>query len=50
MILPILLYDIHLRATCTTTSSIRGVQISIYLVINTTDSLWQSIAVLKMYQ
>ena len=33
------MYDTHLRATHTTTSSIRGVQIPIYLVSNTTDSL-----------
>ena len=39
MILSIPLYDIHLRATHTTTSSIGGVQISIYLVSSTTDSL-----------
>ena len=35
----ILLYDIHLRATHMTTSSIGGVQIPIYLVSSTTDSL-----------
>ena len=40
MILFILLYDTHLRATHTTTSSIGGVQIPIYLVSSTTDSLW----------
>ena len=39
MILPELLYDMHLRATHTTTSSIRGVQIPIYLVSNAMDSL-----------
>ena len=39
MILPALLYDIHLRATHMTTSSIGGVQIPIYLVSSTTDSL-----------
>ena len=33
------MYDIYLRATHTTTSSIGGVQISIYLVSSTTDSL-----------
>ena len=33
------LYDTHLQATHTTTSSIGGVQIPIYLVSNTTDSL-----------
>ena len=32
-------YDTYLRATHTTTSSIGGVQIPIYLVSNTTDSL-----------
>ena len=45
-----LMYDTHLRATHTTTSSIRGVQIPIYLVSDATDSLQQSVAVLKMYQ
>ena len=45
-----LMYDTHLRATDTTTSSIRGVQIPIYLVSNTTDSLQRSVAVLKLYQ
>ena len=39
-ILPIPMYDTHLRATHTTTSSTRGVQIPIYLVSSTTDSLW----------
>ena len=39
MILPALLYNTHLRATHTTTSSIGGVQIPIYLVSSTTDSL-----------
>ena len=39
MILPALLYDTHLRATHMTTSSIGGVQIPIYLVSSTTDSL-----------
>ena len=34
-----LMYDIHLRATHTTTSSIGGVQIPIYLVSSATDSL-----------
>ena len=34
-----LMYDTYLRATHTTTSSIGGVQIPIYLVSNTTDSL-----------
>ena len=34
-----LMYDTHLRATHTTTSSIGGVQITIYLVSNATDSL-----------
>ena len=34
-----LMYDTHLRATHMTTSSIGGVQIPIYLVSNTTDSL-----------
>ena len=33
------MYDTHLQATHTTTSSIGGVQIPIYLVSNTTDSL-----------
>ena len=33
------MYDTHLRATHTTTSSIGGVQIPIYLVSNATDSL-----------
>ena len=37
--LPPVLYDTHLRATHTTTSSISGVQIPIYLVSNATDSL-----------
>ena len=50
MILPALLYDIHLRATHMTTSSIGGVQIPIYLVSSTTDSLQQSVVVLKLYQ
>ena len=45
-----LVYDTHLRATHTTTSSIGGVQISIYLVNDATDSLQQSVAVLKLYQ
>ena len=44
------MYDTHLRATHTTTSSTRGVQIPIYLVSSTTDSLWQSTVVLKLYQ
>ena len=44
------MYDTHLRATHTTTSSIRGVQIPIYLVSDTTDSLQRSVAVLKLYQ
>ena len=39
MILPIPLNDTHLGATHMTTSSIRGVQISIYLVSSATDSL-----------
>ena len=47
---PVLLYDTHLRATHTTTSSIRGVQIPIYLVSSTTDSLRWSAVVLKLYQ
>ena len=34
-----LVYDTHLQATYTTTSSIGGVQIPIYLVNNATDSL-----------
>ena len=34
-----LMYDTHLRATHTTTSSIGGVQIPIYLVSNALDSL-----------
>ena len=34
-----LMYDTHLRATHTTTSSIGGVQIPIYLVSDATDSL-----------
>ena len=34
-----LMYDTYLRATHTTTSSIGGVQISIYLVNDATDSL-----------
>ena len=38
-ILPHPVYDIHLRATDMTTSSIGGVQIHIYLVNRTTDSL-----------
>ena len=45
-----LMYDTHLRATHTTTSSIRGVQIPIYLVRDATDSLQRSVAVLKLYQ
>ena len=44
------MYDTHLRATHTTTSSIRGVQIPIYLVSDATDSLQRSVAVLKLYQ
>ena len=43
-----LMYDTHLRATHTTTSSIGGVQIPICLVSNTTDSLQRSVAVLKV--
>ena len=43
-------HDTHLRATHTTTSSIRGVQIPIYLVSDATDSLQRSVAVLKLYQ
>jgi hypothetical protein len=39
MILPIPMYDTHLRATDMTTSSIGGAQIHIYLVNSTTDSL-----------
>ena len=39
MIFWFLLYDIYLRATTTTTTSIRGVQIPIYLVTSATDSL-----------
>ena len=50
MILPVLLYDTHLRATHTTTSSIRGAQIPIYLVSSTTDSLRRSAVILKLYQ
>ena len=45
-----LMYDTYLRATHTTTSSIRGVQIPIYLVSDATDSLQRSVAVLKLYQ
>ena len=45
-----LMYDTYLRATHTTTSSIRGVQIPIYLVSDATDSLQWSVAVLKLYQ
>ena len=37
--MPSPMYDIYLRATHTTTGSIGGVQIPIYLVSNTTDSL-----------
>ena len=44
------MYDTHLRATHTTTGSIGGVQIPIYLVSDATDSLQQSVAVLKLYQ
>ena len=33
------MYDTHLRATHTITSSIGGVQITIYLVNDATDSL-----------
>ena len=44
------MYDTHLRATYMTTSSIRGVQIPIYLVSNATDSLQRNVAVLKLYQ
>ena len=47
MISSILLYDTHLCATHMTTSSIRGVQIHIYLVSSTTDPLHQSTVVLK---
>ena len=49
-ILSIPMYDTYLRATYTTTSSIRGVSIPIYLVSSTTDSLWQSIVVFNLYQ
>ena len=45
-----LVYDTYLRATHTPTSSIRGVQIPIYLVSDATDSLQRSVAVFKMYQ
>ena len=45
-----LMYDTYLRATHTTTSSIRGVQIPIYLVSDATDSLQRSAVVLKLYQ
>ena len=45
-----LMYDTHLRGTHTTTSSIGGVQIPIYLVNNATDSLRWSAVVLKLYQ
>ena len=45
-----LMYDTYLRATHMTTSSIRGVQIPIYLVSDATDSLQRSVAVLKLYQ
>ena len=44
------MYDTHLRATHTTTSSIGGVQIPIYLVNDATDSLQRSVAVFKLYQ
>ena len=45
-----LVYNTYLRATHTTTSSIRGVPIPIYLVNDATDSLQRSVAVLKLYQ
>ena len=46
----IFLYDTHLCATHMTTSSIRGVQIHIYLVSSTTDPLCQSAVVFNLYQ
>ena len=49
-ILSIPMYDTYLRATYTTTSSIRGVSIPIYLVSSTTDSLWRSVVVFNLYQ
>ena len=48
-ILSIPMYNIHLRATHTTTSSSRGVQIPIYLVSSTTDSLCRSTVVFNLY-
>ena len=46
MILSTPMYDTHLRATYMTISSVRGVQIPIYLVSSTTDSLWRSVVVM----
>ena len=39
MILPVPLYNTHLKATDMTTGSIGGAQIHIYLVSSTTNSL-----------
>ena len=44
------LYNINLRATTTTTTSIRGVQIPISLHSSTTSFVRLHIAVLKLYQ
>ena len=41
------MYDINLRATATTTLSIRGVQIPIDLVSSTTDSSRRSVVLFK---
>ena len=43
-------YDIHLRATTTTTVGIRGVTIHIGLVSSTTDSLRRSAVLFNLYQ
>ena len=50
MILSSPMYNTHLRATDTTTSSIGGAQIHIYLVNGTTDSLRPNAAVYNLYQ
>ena len=49
MILLSPMYNIHLRATDMTTSSIGGDQIHIYLVSGTTDSLHPNAAVYNLY-
>ena len=42
-----LLYDINLGATHTTILSTRGVEIPIYLVSSTTDSIWQRVVLFE---